>query len=110
MCVSVNLGIIFEEILGLKRTGERKRVHSEPDTHTHSVTNQVVHRVLWFSLADFNETLCECGHHMTHEIVPQREALGFQHLPLLRLHLSQLGVLCGERGGEGMGGLHSMPE
>ena len=56
--------------------------------------DQVVNRIFWFGFADFNEALCDGWHYMTHQIVPQRKTLGFQHLSLLSLNCQQLGLLC----------------
>lgn len=60
--------------------------------------HQVVNRVLWFHLADLNESLCEGGHYMPHEVVAKRDGLSVQHLLLLLLHLRELSIL-GKRGG-----------
>ena len=62
--------------------------------------HQVIDGVVWFHLADLNESLCEGGHHMPHEVVPEGDGLSVQHLLLLLLHLRELSIL-EKRGGGG---------
>ena len=65
------------------------------------LTDQVVHRILWFGFTDLNEALGDGGDHMTHEVVPEWQTLCLQHLPLLFLNVLQLSSLGGwERGRE----------
>ena len=50
-------------------------------------SHQVVDSIIWLHLTDLNEPLCEGGHHVTHEVVAERDRLSLQHLLLLPLHL-----------------------
>ena len=83
-------------VLGLHSPGES---YGDYDTVLLACVcpHQVVNRVLWFHLADFNESLCEGGHYMPHEVVTERDGLSVQHLLLLLLHLRELSIL-GKRG------------
>ena len=60
--------------------------------------HQVVNGVVWFHFADLNESLCEGGHHMPHEVVAEGYGLCVQHLLLLLLYLRELSIL-EKRGG-----------
>lgn len=48
---------------------------------------QKVDRVLWFDLAAVQHGLSERGHHVLHQVVPQRKRASFQQLVLLSLQL-----------------------
>ena len=67
--------------------------------------HQVVNGVIWFHLADLNESLCEGGHHMPHEVVAEGDGLSVQHLLLLLSHLRELSTLEKRGGGGGGGGV-----
>lgn len=54
---------------------------------------QEVDGVLWLDLAALRHGLSERGHHIFHQIVPQRKRVSFQQLVLLSLHLGQILLL-----------------
>ncbi len=54
---------------------------------------QEVDGVFWFDHAALRHGLSERGHHVLHQIVPQRKRVSFQQLVLLSLHLGQILLL-----------------
>lgn len=54
---------------------------------------QKVDGVLWFKLAAVYQGLSERGHHVLHQVVPQRKRASVQQLSLLSVQLRQILLL-----------------
>lgn len=50
------------------------------------ITYKVVNSIIWFDFAHFNKTFGQCGHHMLHEVVTERDGLGLKHFLFLSFH------------------------
>ena len=54
---------------------------------------QKIDWVVWSYFAHFNQSLCQCRHHVFEEIVSQWVRLRFQHLALFGLHFFEASLL-----------------